>query len=93
MIRLVGAGNPSTSDIRKRTPLGPFRRPRPRVLGGSYGGRRFHMGEVPMKSRLIQIEWFPERDLAVGEEASSLRRQGSHSPLGTVLDLRTTAPQ
>ena len=30
------------------TPLGPYRRPMPRVLGGSQGGGRFLMGEVPL---------------------------------------------
>ena len=30
-----------------RTPLGPYRRPMPRVLGGSQGGGHFLMGEVP----------------------------------------------
>ena len=37
-----------TSPIRKRTPLGPYRRPMPRILGGSEGGGRFLMGEVPL---------------------------------------------
>ena len=37
-----------TSLIRKRTPLGPYRRLMPRVLGGSWGGGRFLMSEVPM---------------------------------------------
>ena len=32
--------------MKKRTPLGPYRRPLPRVLGGSYGGGRFLMSEV-----------------------------------------------
>jgi len=32
-----------TSLIRKRTPLGPYRRPMPRVLWGSQGGGRFPM--------------------------------------------------
>ena len=41
-----------TSLIRKRTPLGPYSRPTPRVLGGSLGGGRFIMGEVPLS---IQI--------------------------------------
>ena len=36
-----------TSLIRKCNPLGPYRRPMPRVLGGSWGGWRFLMGEVP----------------------------------------------
>ena len=37
-----------TSLTRKRTPLGPYRRPMPRVLGGSQGVVRFLMGEVPL---------------------------------------------
>ena len=36
-----------TSLTRKCTPLGPYRRPMPRDLGGSQGGGRFLMGEVP----------------------------------------------
>ena len=32
---------------RKHPSLGPYRRPTPRVLRGSYGGGRFLMGEVP----------------------------------------------
>ena len=35
-----------TSLVRKRTPLGPYRRPLPRFIGGSYGGGRFLMGEL-----------------------------------------------
>ena len=31
-----------------RNPLGTYRRPMPRVLGGSWGGGRFLMGEVPL---------------------------------------------
>ena len=37
-----------TSLMRMRTPLGPYRRPMRRVLGGSYGGGRFLMGEAPL---------------------------------------------
>jgi len=37
-----------TSLERKRTPLGPYRRPMPRVLGGSWGGGRVLLGEVPL---------------------------------------------
>ena len=37
-----------TSLIIKRTPLGPYHRPMPRVLGGSKGVERFLMGEVPL---------------------------------------------
>ena len=36
-----------TSLMRKRTPLGPYRTPMTRVLGGSQTGWRFLMGEVP----------------------------------------------
>jgi len=35
--------------VRKRTPLGPYRRPMPGVLRGSYGDGRFLMGEVPLQ--------------------------------------------
>ena len=38
-------GTPLT---RKCSPLGPFGRPMPRVLGGSLGGGHFHMGETPL---------------------------------------------
>ena len=37
-----------TSLERKRNPLGPYRRPMPRVLGVSKGGGRVLMGEVPL---------------------------------------------
>jgi len=42
-----------TSRIRKRTPLGPYRRPMPRVVGGSLGGGRFLMGEVPLYHGIV----------------------------------------
>ena len=38
----------ATSLTKKRTRLGPYRRPMPRVLGVSKGGGRFLMGEVPL---------------------------------------------
>ena len=34
--------------IRKRASQGPYRRPTPRILGGSQGGGYFLMGEVPV---------------------------------------------
>ena len=37
-----------TSLTKKRTSLGSYRRPMPRVLGGSYECVRFPMGEVPL---------------------------------------------
>jgi len=37
-----------TSLIEKRPPLGPYRRPMPRVLWWSYGGGLFLMSEVPL---------------------------------------------
>ena len=37
-----------TSLTRKRTPLGSYRSPMPKVLGGSLGGGHFLMGEVPL---------------------------------------------
>ena len=33
---------------KKTRPLGPYRSLMPRVLGGSWGGGRFLMGEVPL---------------------------------------------
>ena len=44
-------GYRGTSLIRKRTLLGPYRRPMPRVLGESWWGGRFLMGEVPLYGR------------------------------------------
>ena len=40
-----------TSLASKRIPLEPYRRPMPRVLGGSYGGGRFLMGEASAQSQ------------------------------------------
>ena len=37
-----------TSLTKKRTALGPYREPKPKVLGGSQGAWRFRMSEVPM---------------------------------------------
>ena len=34
--------------IRNRHPVGPYRRPMPRVLGGSYGGGRFLVDKMPL---------------------------------------------
>jgi hypothetical protein len=42
----------STSLTRKRTPLGPYCRPMPRVLGGFWGGGHFLMGEVPLHGQV-----------------------------------------
>ena len=42
-----------TSPTRKRTPLGPYRRSMPRVLGGSQGGGRFPVGEVPLYAHAV----------------------------------------
>ena len=42
-------GYRGTSPARKRTPLGPYRRPMPKVLlGGSDGGGHVLMSEVPL---------------------------------------------
>ena len=40
----------STSLVRKRTLLGPYRRPMPRALWWPRGGQRFLMNEVPLYS-------------------------------------------
>jgi len=53
-----------TSQMRKCTPLGPYRRPMPRVPGGSQGGGRFLMGEVPhVQGCLAHEELQPPRTL------------------------------
>ena len=57
----------------KRTPLGPYCRPMPRVLGGSQGGGRFLMSEVPLYSRrgsprAEAVLLGPPRDLRRGRE-------------------------
>ena len=41
--------------MRKRLPLGPYRRPMPRVLRGSWWVGRFLMGEVPLQTSQGQI--------------------------------------
>ena len=41
-----------SSLLRKRPPLGPYRRPMPRVLGGFQGGGRFLMSEVPLYAHM-----------------------------------------
>jgi len=49
--RIVNLDQPTyrvTSLMRKRTPLGPYRRPILRVLGGSYGSGRFLRDEAPL---------------------------------------------
>ena len=43
-----GSDYRGTSLARKRTPVGPYRRPMSRVLVGSKGGGRFLMGEVTL---------------------------------------------
>ena len=45
-----------TSLTGKCTTLGPYCRPMPRVLGGSYGGGRFFMGEVPLYRSISYIQ-------------------------------------
>ena len=41
-----------TSLIRNTPLLGPYSRTIPRVLGGSYGGGRFLMNEVPLYTKI-----------------------------------------
>ena len=40
---------------KKRTPVGPYRRPMPRVLGGSWGGGRL-MGKVPLYTGMPRVQ-------------------------------------
>ena len=55
--RSVNSGAVTVSPVRRpskssaprgHTPLGPYRRPMPRVIGGSWVGGRFLMSEVPL---------------------------------------------
>ena len=45
--RVPGVTYRVTSPIRSRNPLGPYRRPMPRVRGGSYGGGCFLWARYP----------------------------------------------
>ena len=47
-VRVLNFEDRVTSPTRNRTPLGPYRRPEPRVLGESKGDGHFLMGEVPL---------------------------------------------
>ena len=66
-------GYRGTLPTSKRTPLGPYRRPVPKVLGGSYGGGRFLMSEVPLY--LLMNAFIPGRLHQSGD------RRGGLAPL------------
>ena len=59
----------------KSIPLGPYRRPLPRVAGGTWGGGRFLMGEVP----LYGLHGRPHSRTAAGA-ASVVIREYSFQP-------------
>ena len=63
-----------TSPIRKRTPLGPYRRTIPRALWGSWGGGRFLMGEVPLYT-LNQLLQTPSEVRSLNTEHLSLNTE------------------
>ena len=54
-----------TSLTRKRLPIGPFRRLMPRVLGGSFGGGRFLMGEAPLYRLFVRLHCLVFMDTGV----------------------------
>ena len=63
--------------IRKRSPLRPYRRPVPRVLGGSQGGGRFLMSEVTLYAGCDPAEFRRVRDqicTTQGPELNCLRQ-------------------
>jgi len=62
-----------TSLTRKRTPLGPYRRPVLRVLGESLGGMRFLMREVPLYRHLSTYRWAHEIPLGKINSPPALR--------------------
>ena len=68
----------STSLIRKRTPLGTYRGPMPRVLGGSSGGGRFQGRGTPVATpnfKVVDLEiWGEELIRAVADERTKLRQ-------------------
>ena len=66
-----------TSLIRKRTPLGPYSRPTPRVLGGSEGVGRFLVTEVSLKG-LVRL---PRRG-ALPSDLAQVRQSGPDSGPG-----------
>jgi len=45
---------------RKRNPIGPNRRPMPRVLGVPRGGGRFLMSEVRLNTETILAGWWAD---------------------------------
>jgi len=49
-----------TSPVRKRSSLGPSSKPMPMVLGGSWGGGRVLMGEVPLYA--LTLHWRAKGD-------------------------------
>ena len=69
-----------TSPTRKRTPLGPYRRPMPRVLGGSYGGGRFLMSEVPLWVKRLTGCGLLRLDVELHKVTSLIRKRFSAGP-------------
>jgi hypothetical protein len=53
-----------TSLLGKRTPVGPYLRPLPRVLRGCWWGGRFVMGELPLYARLTHTS--PHQQIITG---------------------------
>ena len=67
-----------TSLIRKRTPLGPYRRPMPRVLGGPRGVDAFLWGRYPCMSLHIAycgVRWMIDSGLVGSAEGGVPREQ------------------
>ena len=73
-----------TSLKRKRTPLGPYRSPMHRVLGGSKGGGRFLMGEVPLQGCTPGHSWKVEFNARVWVESIFRLETGRKSASGAI---------
>ena len=78
-----------TSLTRKRTPLGPYRRPMPRVIWGSQEGGCFLMGEVPLymptsapARYLREVPSFPVHETAQSGTSSNPCAQGEFDLYG-----------
>jgi hypothetical protein len=70
-----------TSRMRNCTLPGPYRRPMPGVLEGSWGGRRFLMGEVPVCVNLSNVAFSSLNSLDCFRHDVNINPQKFRAPL------------
>jgi len=75
-----------TSLTRKRPPLGPYRRPMPQDLGGSYGGGRFKRG-TPVHPKKVSEQPVLERARNISKFQVRIPGLGSGTNLQTPFNL------